>query len=245
MYRQEWLPGGGVAYTSREHGFQTDALRLAEFAFPKNGERVCDLGTGCGSIPLIWLSRGAQVQVDGVDRQEEAVRLAQASVQTNGWQDCFCLWHQDWDHLSLPAGAYDRVVCNPPYFAASTGAQSPCPARRAARQEDSGQGMSGWIRAAAGLLHHGGRLCLCYRPERLTDLLTNLRGAGLEPKRLQWVQHRPDTPAWLLLCEARKGGRPGVQMEPVWLENPVCAKDLVHTGEPDGNGKERAACPDI
>ena len=35
-----------------EHRFGEDALRLADFAAPARGERVCDLGTGCGAIAL-------------------------------------------------------------------------------------------------------------------------------------------------------------------------------------------------
>lgn len=58
-----------------------------------------------------------------------------------------------------------------------------------------------------------------------------LREAGLEPKRMQWVQRRPDTSPWLLLCEARKGGRPGITVEPVWIEE-ICEH------------KEEPACPE-
>ena len=44
------------------------------------------------------------------------------------------------------------------------------------------------ITAAAGyLLKFGGRLCLCSRPERLTDTICAMRGAGIEPKRMRLV----------------------------------------------------------
>ena len=44
--------------------------------------------------------------------------------------------------------------------------------------------------AAARSLKNGGRFALVHRADRLTDLLCALRGAGLEPKRMQLVQHR-------------------------------------------------------
>lgn len=171
-WTRDRFPDGRVVYTSPAHRFQTDALRLAAFAMPADSERVCDLGTGCGSIPLRWLWRGLRPQIDGVDKQPEAIQLAAASAAENGWDAFFHPVQQDWEQLSLPAGAYDRVVCNPPYYAANSGGVSADPARRLARQ-DAGAGMNGWIDAAARLL----------------------------------------------LCEARKGGRPGLVVEPVLLEN--------------------------
>ena len=49
-WTRDRFPDGRVVYTSPAHRFQTDALRLAAFAMPADSERVCDLGTGCGSI---------------------------------------------------------------------------------------------------------------------------------------------------------------------------------------------------
>lgn len=215
-WTKEVLPDGAIAYTSPAFRIQTDGLRLAAFSLPAGGERVCDLGTGCGCIPLWWLSQGVRPVVDGVDVQEEAVRLAAVSVEENGWQAWFRPLQQDWRALTLPAGEYDRVVCNPPYYAAGRGRTSPDAARDTARR-DPRPGMT-WIPAAARLLRHGGRLCVCYPPDRLPELLAALRAAGLEPKRLRLVQRRAESRPWLVLCEARKGGRPDLQIEPVWIE---------------------------
>lgn len=38
---------------SAEHRFGTDAFLLADFANPRQKDLVCDLGTGCGIIPLV------------------------------------------------------------------------------------------------------------------------------------------------------------------------------------------------
>ena len=68
--------------------------------------------------------------------------------------------------------------------------------------------------AAAWLLQYGGRFCLCQRPERLTDVLSAMRTAGLEPKRLRWVQQRPEKAPWLFLAEGKAGAKPGLSVEP-------------------------------
>ena len=44
-----------------------------------------------------------------------------------------------------------------------------------------------------------------------------MREAGLEPKRMRLVQQRAEKPAKLFLLEGKKGGRPGLVMEPVLL----------------------------
>ena len=41
---------------SKRHTFGTDAVLLASFAKPSIKQIACDLGTGCGIIPMLWLS---------------------------------------------------------------------------------------------------------------------------------------------------------------------------------------------
>lgn len=55
------LDGGVFVYVDDGRTFGADSLLLADFARPaRDGdppgerERVCDLGTGCGIIPLSW-----------------------------------------------------------------------------------------------------------------------------------------------------------------------------------------------
>lgn len=69
--------------------------------------------------------------------------------------------------------------------------------------------------AAAGLLlKDGGRLCVCQRPERLADVLCAMRGARIEPKRLQFVMARPEKAPWLVLVEGQKNRAPACACRP-------------------------------
>lgn len=217
--RTEALGNGRFVYTTADHSFGADALLLADFAAPRPGERVCDLGTGCGILPLAWcaaLSADAwPARIDALELQPAAAQLAQQAVRDNGLEAYIAVTCGDlrtW-RRHYPPGGHDLVCVNPPYFASGSGKASATPARRTARQEGAGCTLTDVAAAAAGLLRHGGRLCLCHRPERLCDLLLILRAQGLEPKRLQTVHTRADAPPWLVLCEARRGGRPGL----VWL----------------------------
>ena len=68
--------------------------------------------------------------------------------------------------------------------------------------------------AAAYLLRWGGSFCLVHKPERLTDLMCALRGAAIEPKRLRFVCKRAGSAPSLILLEGRRGGKPGLDIEP-------------------------------
>lgn len=201
-----------------EYTFGTDALLLARFAQPLVKGRVCDLGTGCGILPFMWCSSGTDAQIDGVEWQSEAIKLAQRTIASRGLTNV-ALHTGDWRRVgpTLPANAYALITCNPPYFPADGGKPSESEAARLSRQEYSSALLSDIAGIAARLLRHGGSFCLCHRPERLVDMLLALRAAGLEPKRLQWVQQQADTAPWLFLIDAKKGGRPGLSLLPPHL----------------------------
>lgn len=94
-----------------------------------------------------------------------------------------------------------------------SGRAAPDPVRRTARAEADCT-LDDVCRAAAWLLRWGGSLCLVHRPERLTDLLCALRSHGLEPKRLREVCPTAGAAPSLVLLEARRGGRPGLAIQP-------------------------------
>lgn len=68
--------------------------------------------------------------------------------------------------------------------------------------------------AAAWLLRSGGSFSVVHRPERLCDLFFAMRSHGLEPKRLRLVRHTARVPVSLILAEARRNARAGLQIEP-------------------------------
>lgn len=220
--RWEELCPGGLRFLHDSEQFPPglDSFVLASLPKLKPGLRVCDLGCGTGLLGLLLLQRQRELTVTGLDIQPEAVRLARLAAAGNGLQDRLTFRREDLRQTDLPAGAFDLAVSNPPYFPPSGGFPPEGTARRTARTEESCT-LEDVCRAAGRLLRWGGRFCLVHRPERLTDLLCSLRGSGLEPKRLRLVCARPDKAPSLVLAEARRGGRPGLAVEPpLILEGP-------------------------
>ena len=212
--------GSGIrVIVSPNHAFGTDTVLLAFFSAPKKNDQACELGTGCGAIPLIWSRDQKPAHVTAVDIQEEACSMLQRSVELNRLQDRIQVLHSDLLELQgkVSFSSFDMVVCNPPYKAAGTGLVNPEQAHRIARHE-SACTMEDIIRVASRLLNFSGRFCMCQRPERLCDVMSLMRQYDIEPKRLRFVQQRAAKPPKLFLIEGRRGGKPnGLVVEPTLL----------------------------
>ena len=197
--------------------FSVDALLLADFATIRKGDRVVDLGTGCGIIPLLLLrSRGA-AWVVGLEIQEALAFQASRNARLNGLHDRMPVVRGDLRRPPLEHGSFHAVVCNPPYRRARSGRINPDRERAVARHEILAS-LDDILRSSRLLLRGKGRVSLVYPAERLTDLLARMRGIGLEPKRLQFVHPRVDAGAKLVLVEAAREGRPGVTVLPPILD---------------------------
>ena len=68
--------------------------------------------------------------------------------------------------------------------------------------------------ATAGwMVKNGGRFALVHRPERLAELLAELRAHGLEPKRMQLVYPYVDREPNMVLIEGLLGGNSRITVE--------------------------------
>ena len=210
---------------SREHRFGTDAFLLASFARPKKGAKVCDLCSGCGIVPLLWFrdEKKAPSLAYAVELLPQAVEQMEITRRENALEGRFLPLLRDLRALSekdIPPASLDLVSCNPPYNPPGAGMPAQSNHRLTARHEVACD-LPAIAGTAARLLRFGGRFCLCGRPQRLPGAMEALRSAGLEPKRLRFVQKLAETPPWLFLLEGRKGGRPFLQVEPpLLMENP-------------------------
>lgn len=201
--------GGGLAVAVDAHcRVSEDGLLLARFAAPTSQDIVCDLGTGNGIIPLWWCRRDPPAHITAVEREPAFATLAHMAIDRYELRERITVIEADWnDTEAMPtAGTMTLVTCNPPYFPFGASRPSPDKLRNAARQEDDPAMLSRLCRAAKRLLAENGRFCLCHRPERLEDVFAALRGAGLTPRRLQFVQARDGAAPWLFLLEAATSG---------------------------------------
>ncbi len=233
----ETLTHGTKVYVSEVHKFGADALLLAHFCGAKRAQNVCDLGTGCGIIPLRLHDRGHRGKCVALDIEDDAVALLKKSVHESGIDNIYPIccdlrkikpfnitknkpfvYTQDNSVHDIESAQnifantqYDVVTCNPPYF--TGGFRSPVEQRATARHEESCT-IEDVCGTAAFLLKDGGKLCLCQRPQRLADIMCAMRNVRIEPKRVRFVTARQDKEPWLVLIEGQKNRAPGLQVLP-------------------------------
>ncbi len=212
-YKFEKLTDKITVCASSDHRFGTDAFLLADFSGYRQKDTVCDLGTGCGIIPLIMQKKMPPAVTYAVDIQEGAIeqlRLGLERSETTGIVPVCADLKELWD--GAPLDRCDLVTCNPPYKAANAGFESVIDAQKIARHEIMCD-IDDVCRAAERLLKFGGRLCVCNRPERLADVISAMKNHNIEPKRIRFVSKTPDDAPWLFLVEGKKGSKPFMKVE--------------------------------
>lgn len=187
--------------------FSVDAVLLAHFISPEPGERILDLGAGCGIISLILRYRQPQAVLTALELQPQLAALIRRNVEANNFQGRFAVVEGDCRRIReyVAAGSFDRVVCNPPYRKMDTGRLNSCREEMLARHEVSVD--AGAVLLACNYaLKTRGRVALVYPASRAATLLAGMKSAGLEPKRLQVVYSYPGSAGRLVLVEGVKGG---------------------------------------
>lgn len=234
----ELWPGGPRFYQA-EGSFRlsTDSVMLADFSAGIRAKRIIDLGCGAGVLTVLLRFCRPDASVEGIELQPASAALCRDNLAANGLPADGILTGDLRAHRSLlPAGAYDLVVSNPPYFPVGSGYAAPDAARAAARDERDCT-LDDLCTAAAYLCRWGGAFALVHRPERLSEIFCTLTAHGLEPKRLRMVHHRPGAAPNLVLIEARRGGKPGLTAEaPLVLCEPdgsdsAQARRIYHRGD--------------
>ena len=196
--------------------FSIDAVLLAHFITPNpdKPQRLLDLGTGSGVMPLLLAARYDKLQIDGIELQAEIADMAKRSVTYNGMEDHIRIHQQDITQLPKSfEQQYDFVISNPPFFQVGTGKQNPNPQIALARHELACT-LEQLIQCAFRTLKDRGHFALSHRAERLTEILALCQKHRLAPYRLRMIHPTLDQPANLILMEAIKDGRNGITVMP-------------------------------
>ena len=207
-------------FVNENHRFGTDAMLLADFSLNSKVNNACDLGTGCGIIPMLWMKSGGVQRAYGVEIQADGCKLVEKTVSHYGLESRFSVINSDLKALKgkLPFGCFDLVTCNPPYKAQGAGMTNPGESSRLARHETLCT-FGDIAKAASELLKFSGRFCVCQRPERLADVFFEMTKVKIEPKRLRLVIQRQGQEPWLVLVEGRLGSKPGIRiLPPLYIE---------------------------
>ena len=193
--------------------FGMDAVLLSGFARAKEGDRVLDLGTGTGIIPILMEAKTCAAHLAGLEIQPDSADMAR-SVKLNGLEEKIEIVTGDIkEAVSLfgPA-SFDVVTCNPPYMTEHHGLINPGAPKAIARHELLCT-LEDVISQAGRLVKPGGNFYMVHRPFRLADIFVLLRQYKIEPKRMKLVYPFVDKEPNMVLIEANRGGRPRMTVE--------------------------------
>ena len=177
-----------IIQNTKNFCYGIDAVLLAGFARVKPGERVLDMGTGTGIIPILLKAKTPGEHFTGLEIQEESAQMARRSVVYNGLEKDIEIRTGDIREAAAIFGraSFSVVTCNPPYMTGSHGLVNPHLPKAIARHEVLCT-LEDVISQAAQVLEPRGRFYMVHRPFRLAEIMGLMMKYQLEPKRMRLV----------------------------------------------------------
>ena len=204
-----WQPNTGARVN-------VDTVLLAAYPdISKNrAEKFAELGSASGAVSLLLAKRFKNLNVVGLEIQDEAVELANRNAIENDLNSRVSFLKFDIrDYRSLDAQSFGGIVVNPPYKSIESGRISSRLAEATAWQEMACR-LEDVISAANWLLRSRGHFYCVFTANRMAELMNMLVINNLQPKRIRYVHPKPQRAASVFLLEAVKNGGIGLTVEP-------------------------------
>lgn len=202
--------------------FSLDSVLLANFvSLNKNVSNILDIGCGNAPIPLI-LSTKTDAKITGVEIQESVYNLATKSVEINNLENKIKIINKDINILydELESDLYDVITCNPPFFKVNQESKYNDSLYKKIARHEICLNLEQLFKICKKLLKNGGVVAIVHRPDRLIDILTEMRKNNIEPKRIQFIYPKINKESNMVLVEGRKNGGVGLKiLPPVYIHN--------------------------
>lgn len=195
--------------------FGVDAVLLSDYAKVKKGQRVLDLCTGSGVIPILLAAKTEGDAFCGLELQPKYADMAGRSVLWNHLEDkvnIICGDVKDIKKLFSPA-SFPVVTVNPPYMTENHGLTNLYEPKTIARHEVA-LSLEDVVAAASYVLPESGNFFMIHKPFRLAEIFRVMKEYRIEPKRIRFVHPYVEKEPTMVLIEGLKGGRERVIIEP-------------------------------
>lgn len=196
--------------------FSLDSVLLPNFITINKGiTNILDIGTGNAPIPLI-LSTKTDASITAVEVQPEVFNLAKKSVEENNLEKRINVICDDINNLynDLESDSFDIITCNPPFFKVNKNSNLNNSDYKTIARHEVKLNLSQLLKISRKLLKNNGILGIVHRPDRLTDILVEMRSNNIEPKKIRLVYPRIGEEANILLIEGTKNGNVGLKILP-------------------------------
>ena len=202
--------------------FTSDSILLSRFARAKHGDVVADFCSGCGIVGLHFLCLNPHIaSVTLFEMQPALADMAARTIEHDGFSSALSVCTRIQDIGKEYDEKFSLILCNPPYERG--GFDNICYEKAVCRKEITIT-LREILQAAQRKLKYGGRLAIINRADRLAELFYTMKECGLEPKKMQFVCGRQGDKPYLVMVEAVKGGRPGIEILPPAVNSPQANK---------------------
>lgn len=206
--------------------FGIDAVLLAHYARLRRHDKVLDMCSGNGVIPILMTKEAPEgVTITGLEIQDAPYALACDSVSYNRLDDVIAMTQGDIKEASRLFGdaSFNVVTCNPPYRKVGCGKISIGETKAIARHEVLCT-LEDVIAAASRVLKSSGRFYMVHLPERLQEICESMARHHLALKAMRFVCPTVGAEPTLVLLEAVKGGKMGLHAEAPLIVYDSCGR---------------------
>ena len=196
--------------------FSLDSVLLPNFVtINKKTKKILDIGSGNAPIPLI-LSTLTDAQIMAVEIQKDVYELGKESIKINKLENRIDFINADINELykEIDTETFDIITCNPPYFKVNESSNLNDSEYKTIARHEIKLDLEKLFKIAKKLLKNKGNIAIVHRPERLSDIVSEMKKNNIEPKRIQFVYPSINSEANILLIEGTKNGNHGVKILP-------------------------------
>lgn len=196
--------------------FSLDSVLLPNFVtLNKNITKILDIGSGNAPIPLI-LSTKTDAKITGVEIQEEVYKMALDSVTLNKKESQINIINIDINdyYKNVETDTFDVITCNPPFFKYTETSNINKNDYKTIARHELKLNLSQLFNIAKKLLKNNGVIAIVHRPERLVEIIEEMKKNNIEPKRVRFVYPKKNMEANIMLIEGSKNGKPGLKILP-------------------------------
>jgi len=197
-----------IIQDKRKFCFGIDSILITDFAKDiKKGTSLMDIGSGTGIISILCQKKYNLSNVTGVEIQSDMAEMSKRSVMLNNLENNISILNCNIKDVLkyVKKNSFDYVITNPPYKKKDDGIKNINSNKLISRHEVECE-LKDILENSYKILKDNGSIYIVHRPERLVDLLYQLRLCKLEPKKIRFVFSKYNESPVLVMIKAKKNG---------------------------------------
>ncbi len=200
--------------------FSLESVLLPYFVtINKRTKNIMDFCTGNAPIPLI-LSTRTKAKIIGVEIQKDIYDLGVKTININHLDNQITILNENIEDLGkyFNGDDFDVITVNPPYFPNHDTSMKNDDIHKTIARHEIYTNLEKIIKMGAFLLKNGGYFAMVHRTDRFFEVIDLLKKYHLEPKKIQMIYPKEDSPSNLFMVEATKNGKKGVKfLNPLFI----------------------------